>query len=148
MFDFIKKFYNKLFKIEKSVSVSSYPNIFNHNNNDIDLSVISLVLDGAGSAITTGVKADILIPYDCTIVLSTLATDVAGTISVDIWIDTFDHFPPTVDDSKLTPSIAIAGTTYQSSALSIAIVANSIVRFNVDACDTITRCLVALNIIK
>ena len=113
-----------------------------------DTAIISIVLDGAGSAITTGIKADILVPYDCTITKSTLLADQLGDIAVDVWIDTYANYPPTDADSKTTPAIVATGISYQSGTLAIPVTANSTIRFNVDSCDTITRCLVALNISK
>src|SRR5690606_9777362 len=60
---------------------------------------IVLIIDGGGSAITTGVKADIPIEFDATITGWTLVADQAGTIQIDLWKDTLANFPPTDADS-------------------------------------------------
>lgn len=160
--------------VEKEASVLGYPNststpsinnlkgvslsavssgqllAYNGSNwaNKDETAIISVVLDGSGSAITTGIKADILVPYDCIITQTTLLADQDGDIAVDVWVDSYANFPPTDDDSKTTPAIPASGKKYQSGTLSIAVAANSVVRFNVDSCTTITRCLVALSIEK
>src|SRR5262249_29700024 len=60
---------------------------------------IEFVIDGAGSAITTGVKGDLEIPFACTIQSATLLADQTGSIVVDIWKAAFASFPPTAGNS-------------------------------------------------
>jgi hypothetical protein len=110
--------------------------------------VASFIIDGGGVAITSGIKADIHIPFNCKLTQATLLADQSGAIAVDVWIDSYENFPPTDADSQTTPTIAASGIKFQSDPLDIDIAANSTVRFNVDSCDTITRCLVALTLVK
>ena len=53
----------------------------------------------AGAVLTPGVKARMEIPADIEIVGWTLLGDVSGTITYDIWVDTYANYPPTVADT-------------------------------------------------
>lgn len=62
-------------------------------------------IDGGGSAITTGVKRRIKIPYDCTITADPvdghiwqIGLDQSGSISLDLWMDSYTNYPPTNAD--------------------------------------------------
>ena len=121
---------------------------YSSSTSDIDMTIVaSVVLDGSGSEITTGIKADLLIPYTCIINRASLLADQTGDIAVDVWIDSYANFPPTDADSKITPEIS-SDDKYQSGTLSIPVSKNSVIRFNVDSCSTITRCLISLEAVK
>lgn len=112
---------------------------------------VSFVMDGGGSAITTGIKGDVEIPFAGTIKAARLFADQTGSIVVDIWKDTYANFPPTDADSitaSAPPTITSASksedTTLTSWTTSIA--AGDVLRFNVDSCSTITRATLALTI--
>ncbi len=116
---------------------------------------IQFVIDGGGSAITTGVKGDIEIPFDCTITQVTMLADQGGAIVVDIWSDTYANYPPTDADSLpatgTPPTIAATNTKSQDSTLTDwtkALTAGNTLRYNVDSCTTITRCTVSLKVTK
>ena len=64
-----------------------------------DDSAIEVVLDGAGAVIETGVKAYIEVPFDCYIEEQSLGADQAGDIVIDLWIDSYANYPPTVGDT-------------------------------------------------
>ena len=110
---------------------------------------ITFIIDGGGSAITTGVKGDLEIPFKCTINQVTLAADQSGSIVVDIWKDTYANFPPIDGDSitaSASPTISTA-TKSQDSTLTgwtKSITKGDILRFNVDSCTTIEICTLAL----
>lgn len=110
---------------------------------------LQFVVDGGGTAITTGVKGDLVIPYNCTILGWDVLADTSGSIVIDVWKDTYANFPPTVADTiagSEKPTITSA-TKNQDTALSswtTSLTRNDILRFNVDSCATITR--VTLNI--
>jgi hypothetical protein len=114
---------------------------------------IQFVIDGGGSAITTGIKGDVQMPFACTITAARLLADQSGSIVVDIWKDTYANFPPTDADtitSSTPPTISTAtkseDTTLTSWTTSIA--AGDILRFNVDSITTVTRVTVALTVTK
>ena len=62
-------------------------------------------IDGGGTAITTGTKRRILIPYSCTITADPVdgyiwrvTLDQSGSIGLDLWVDTYANYPPTNAD--------------------------------------------------
>jgi len=112
---------------------------------------LSLLIDGGGSAITTGVKAYLEVPFACTITAATLLADVSGSIVVDIWKDTYANYPPTVADTitaSAKPTISSA-TKSQDTTLTgwtTSITAGDILGFKVDSATTVTRVTVALKV--
>jgi len=114
---------------------------------------LNFVIDGGGSAITTGIKGDIQIPFACTIQSVTMLADQTGSIVVDIWKDTYTNFPPTDADSitdSAVPTITTAtkSTDATLTGWTVAVTAGDILRFNVDSCTSITRCSVVLKYTK
>jgi len=111
---------------------------------------IEFVIDGGGSAITTGVKGDLQIPFACTINSVTLLADTSTTIVVDLWKDTYANHPPTDADSitaSAVPTIT-ADTKYTDATLTgwtTSVTADDIIRFNVDSNDNATRATVIID---
>ena len=114
---------------------------------------LNFVVDGGGSAITTGVKGELQIPFACTITGWTVLADQSGSIVFDIWKDTLANYPPTVADTitaSAKPTISSA-TNASSSTLTgwtTSVAANDILRINVDSITTITRATLILKVIK
>lgn len=114
-------------------------------------STIAYVIDGGGSAISTGIAGFIPIDFDCEIQEVELLGDQSGSIQVDIWKDTYANFAPTDADSitaSAVPAIS-AATKSQDSTLTgwtTTVSAGDILTFNVDSCATITRCTVKLKV--
>jgi len=112
---------------------------------------ISFFIDGGGSAITTGIKGSISIPFKCEILKWTLAGDQSGSIVIDIWKDTKVNYPPTDADSITgdEPPILDSAIIEEVSALSAwntTINAGDILMFNVDSATTITWVSLTLKI--
>jgi hypothetical protein len=118
-----------------------------------NVATVTFVIDGGGSAIATGIKGDLEIPFACTINQATLLADQSGSIVVDIWKDTYANFPPTVADTitaSAKPTISSA-TKAQDATLTgwtTAVSAGNILRFNVDSCATIKRATLSLKVTK
>lgn len=110
---------------------------------------IGITIDGGGSAITTGIKGFIEIPFACTITRVTMLADQSGSAVVDIWKDTYANYPPTDADSitaSAVPTISTA-TKSQDSTLTgwtTSVSAGDIIGFNVDSASTITRLTITL----
>ncbi|CAB4172862.1 hypothetical protein UFOVP1476_35 [uncultured Caudovirales phage] len=121
----------------------------NHTHSSTE--TINVIIDGGGAAITTGVKADLLIPYACTITAARLLADQSGSIVVDIWKDTYANFPPTVADTvtaSAKPTLSSA-QKYQDTTLTgwtTSLAAGDYLRINVDSVTTVTRVTLALTI--
>lgn len=110
---------------------------------------IYLVLDGGGQAITTGVKADVRVPYSGTITGWELVANASGSIVIDVWKDTYANFPPTVADTiagteKPTLSSAIKNQDTALTTWTTAVTAGDWIRFNVDSASTVTRVALAI----
>jgi hypothetical protein len=112
---------------------------------------LTFIIDGGGSAITTGQKGHLEIPFKCKIQGVTLLADQSGSIVIDIWKDTYSNFPPTVGDSicgSAKPTLSSA-QKYQDSTLTgwtKTINAGDILAFNVDSVATITRVTLSLKV--
>lgn len=114
---------------------------------------LGVVIDGGGSAITTGIKADLYVPFACTITAVTMLADQSGSIVVDIWKDTYANYPATVADTitaSAKPTITTA-TKSQDATLTgwgTSIAAGSTLRFNVDSITSITRLTLVLTVTR
>lgn len=119
----------------------------------LEQGVIIFIIDGGGSAITTGEKGHLRIPFKCEIQRATLLADRSGSIVVNIWKDTYANFPPTVAD-KITSSAppTISGAVKSEDATltnwTKTIDTDDILAFNVDSAATIERIVLALKIKK
>lgn len=109
---------------------------------------LRLVVDGQGNVIPAGLlKPNLVVPYNCTITSWVVLADVAGTITFDIWKDTYANFPPVVGDSLPSvgdkPSISSSGVKATGSSFSgwtdLTLDVGDILRFYVDACTVITQ---------
>jgi hypothetical protein len=116
-------------------------------------SAICLDLDGAGSAITPGIKADLRIPFNCVIKNWTLLSDITGTLKIDVWKDTYANFPPTDADSICPgsePYIYLENKRQNLTASGFypQVSAGDVFRFYVDAAVAATRCHLNIEVEK
>jgi hypothetical protein len=114
---------------------------------------ITYVIDGGGSAITTGFKGVLEVPFGCTINRVTTLADQSGSIVVDIWKDTYANYPPVVADTitasaKPTLSSAIKAQDSTLTGWTTSIAAGDILGFNVDSITTCTRVTISLRVSK
>jgi len=112
---------------------------------------LTFIIDGGGSAITTGQKGHLEIPFACTIQQVTMLAAQSGSIVVDIWKDTYANFPPTNADSitaSAPPTISSAQKSQDSTLAgwTKSISSGDILAFNVDSCATITRVTISLKV--
>jgi hypothetical protein len=110
---------------------------------------ITYVIDGGGSAITTGVKGTLVVPFACTINSATLIADQSGSIVVDIWKKAFASTLPTVantitasDIPTLSSAVTVQDTTLTGWTTSVS--ANDMITYNVNSASTVTRVTIAL----
>jgi hypothetical protein len=119
----------------------------------VKTAAIVFVIDGGGSAITTGIKGDIEVPFACTITAVRTLLDQSGSIVVDIWKDTYANYPPTDADSitASAPPTVSSTTKAEDSTLTgwtTSISAGNILRYNVDSITTATRATITLSCTK
>jgi len=67
--------------------------------NGIREGVIGFTIDGGGAVIAAGLKGFVEVPAAGNIVGWTIVADQAGSIVVDVWLDTYANFPPTILDT-------------------------------------------------
>jgi len=60
---------------------------------------IEMIIDGGGSVITTGFKGYLNVRTKVEIVGVRVLADVSGSIVIDLWVDSYANFPPTVADT-------------------------------------------------
>jgi hypothetical protein len=112
-------------------------------------SALAIVIDGGGSAIATGIYADLPIPRDFYVTAAKMYADQSGSLVVDIWSDTDANYPATDADSitsSAPPTISSATKSSDSTLTGWTklIPAGNILRFNVDSCSSITRATLVL----
>ena len=129
-----------------------------YNLASMNTDAIEFVIDGGGSAITTGVKGYLEIPYACTINRATLLADQSGSIVVDVWKTTYASFdggathpvsgdkitasaPPTISSATKAQDATLTGWTTSVSA-------GDILAFNVNSATTVTRITISLKVAK
>lgn len=122
-------------------------------NTNVAIGSFGITIDGGGSAITTGLKGDLTVPFACTINSATMMADQSGSIVVDVWKDTYANYPPTVADTitaSAKPTISSA-TKSQDNTLTgwtTSVSAGDTIRFNVDSVTTITRATLSIKCTK
>ncbi len=114
---------------------------------------IGIIVDGGGSAITTGVKGYLRVPFDCSIVGAYLLADQTGSAVVDIWVDAFANFPPTDADSitaaaQPTISSGVSDSDETLTGWTVALSEGDVIGFNIDSVSTIERLTIDLRIRK
>jgi hypothetical protein len=118
------------------------------------IAAVEYVIDGGGSAITTGVKGFIEVPFACTINRVTLIADQTGSIVVDIWSKAYaSNSPPTVTNTITASDLPTLSSaqTYQDSTLTgwtTSIAAGNIIGYNVNSATTVTRVTVSMKCTK
>lgn len=105
------------------------------------------------SEIADNAQAWICVPFACTISSWDLTADQSGSITIDVWKDTYANFPPTNADSITNghePALSTAQKaqdTDLSDWSSVTITANDYLMFNVDSCTTITKAVLILKVV-
>jgi hypothetical protein len=118
------------------------------------ISALVFSFDGAGSAPTANSTCDLSVPFDCTIVSSTVQGDVAGSCVLDVWVAAFSTTTPPAVANTITasalPTLSSA-TGVQDSTLTgwtTAITAGQSVRVNVNSASTLTKITLTLKVKK
>lgn len=117
---------------------------------------VAIIIDGGGSAITSGVKSTIRFDFGCTINAWTLLSPKeSGAIKIDLWKDTYANFPPTDADSITNshePEITATGNKAEDTDLSdwttTAITSGDCMIVNVDSATTITNVTLILKVTR
>ena len=110
---------------------------------------ITFVIDGGGAAITTGVKGDITVPFDCTVLEWTLLADQTGSAVVEVSKASYSGWPTvSAITASAKPTLSSARKA-QSSALTgwnTAISAGDVLQIGVNSAATVQRVTLALRV--
>ncbi len=108
---------------------------------------INYIIDGGGSAITTGVKGYVEIPYAMTITGWDIFADQTGSIVVDVKKDTYANFPPTTSIAGSELPTLVSAQKNQNLSLStwsIGLSVGDVISFTVNSVATVTRITVSI----
>jgi hypothetical protein len=111
---------------------------------------LNFVIDGGGSAITTGIKGHIVLDGDYTVTGWTVIADQSGSIVVDVNRATYTNFPTTasIAGTELpTLSAAQKAEDLTLSSWTTTLSARDVLEFEVDSASTVTRVTVALRLV-
>lgn len=112
-----------------------------------------ITIDGGGSAVTTGVKGYVEMPYAGTITSWTILADQSGSAVIDLWKTVYAGLPAEVGDSitasaKPTLSSSIKGQSSTLTGWTTAVAAGDIIAFNVVSASASTRITLSVTITK
>lgn len=112
---------------------------------------MNFIIDGGGSAISTGIKGDLFTNFAGRIDGAYLLADQDGSIEVDIWVANYNNHPPTVANTIVASAPPTLSTEDSYRDLTLTgwtryFAAESIFRFNVNSASTVTRVTLALKI--
>jgi len=130
---------------------SVYTNVNSNSANAYVRASIGITIDGGGSAITTGSKGFISIPYSCTIINNTIVSDQSGSIVIDVKKATYAGFPTTTSicaAAKPTLSSSQKSTDSTLTGWTTTVNAGDILEFYVDSASTVTRVTLTLGVNK
>ena len=103
---------------------------------------LTYVIDGYGSAITTGLKGFIVAPFSGTISRVDLVADVSGSIVVDLW-KMYASIPTVSDTITASDKPTLSSSQYVSntsiSGWTTAVSTGDVIGFNVDSASTVTK---------
>ncbi len=111
---------------------------------------IQFTLDGGGSAITTGEKAWLQIPFAMDITSVEVTADQSCNIVTDIWVDSYANFPPdntdSICDGGTCPTLSGATKSQDTSLTSwtTSIAQWSYMKANVDSVSTCERTIISI----
>jgi hypothetical protein len=116
-------------------------------------STIGVVIDDGGGAITIGEKAEMLIPFNCTIQAWALLADRSGSATVEIWKSTYALYPPTsagsiVGSAKPNISANMKNTSSTLTGWTTNINKNDTLKFYVSESSTIQRLNLTLEVLR
>lgn len=115
-------------------------------------SSFGISMDGGGSAITTGVKGFVTIPFACQIKGWYIVSDVSGSIVIDVW-KAAGAVPTVANSIAGSEKPTLTGASFASDVdlttwTTIEVAAGDVIGFNVDSVATLTKCTLSIKISK
>jgi hypothetical protein len=140
------------FNTQSAANASVYTTVNANSATAFTRATIGITIDGSGSAITTGSKGYISVPYSCTINNNTIVADQAGSIVIDVKKSTYAGFPTTTSIcAAAKPTIVAPNQKSTDSTLTgwtTTVTSGDIIEFVVDSAATITKATLTLGITK
>lgn len=118
-----------------------------------EIASITMMFSDSSTLETLVSVADIQVPWNCEIQSVTLLAGNSGSIQFDLWVDSYENYPPTVGDTitaSAKPAIS-SDTKYTDSTLdgwSKLLLLGDVIRVYIDSCVDITRCSLILKVKK
>jgi hypothetical protein len=96
---------------------------------------------------------DVVVPFDCDINEATLLADVAGDLVLDLWVDTYANYPPTVADTitasaKPTLSTATKSQDTTLTGWTLSLSKGDVLRASVDSIATLEQTTLYLGLTR
>jgi hypothetical protein len=115
----------------------------------LQYTTIEILMGDGTSDITPGIAAYIEMPYTFTVTSVSIFANTSGSLTVDIWKDTYANYPPTDLDSvtSATPPTLFKQNKYRDVALSGWTVTwnkDDIVAINIDFAEGVTMATLSL----
>jgi len=119
----------------------------------IKTTALGISLDGGGSALSTGIVADLYVPFACTITAVTMLADQTGSIVVDIWKVAYGSYPATISNTITASDLPTISSAVKSQDTTLtgwttSISAGDTLRFNINSVSSITRLVLELTVTK
>jgi len=98
---------------------------------------LSIIFDGGGAVLTTGIKAMIVAPFDMHISNGKLFSldGTSGSIEIQLWKDSYANFPPTSADNIQTFSLSSA--IKSSANVDLDVLQGDIILFQIESVTSI-----------
>lgn len=108
---------------------------------NLRISTLGITIDGAGSAITTGTKGYIVVPFACTIQSWSVVADQSGSIVLDVWKNTTTPTNANTITASAKPTLSTAQLAVAQAATgwTTSVAANDVLGFEVESASTVTQ---------
>jgi len=117
------------------------------------VSSVGAILDGGGVAIPANTIIYVRVPFSCTINEFTILANASGSITVKVYKDTYDNYPPTSADDISNGGLAVTSATKATdttlTSWTTSITAGDVLAFtNTTLATTITRVTCQLKVTR
>lgn len=112
---------------------------------------ITVTVNGGGSVPSTGIFADVYVPFACTISAATMLADVSGSAVIDVWMTNAFSSTPTVANTITASDLPTLSSAENSQDTTLtgwttSITAGSRLRFKLNSISTCTWVTLTLTV--
>jgi len=114
---------------------------------------ITVVVDGGGIVVASGVKIDVVVPFECVITGWTILADQVGSAEFDIWKTDYTNAPATVSDSIVgthPPTLEMTDKAQSTDLSDWNLIAheNDVIRVALNSASIVTRLTLTLLVLR